>query len=256
MCQIRSTIKGVLIALGALCLLLAAWNRPGVAQSINSSTPNTDVQRVIHDYILAHPEVLIESLRLAKQKEDQRNALNTKLMIASFKKDLVEDSNAPIFGNPLGDITLVEFFDYRCPYCRQVDPFLRTLIKDDPGVRVVQKQYPVLGPDSVFAARMALAAQKQGKHGQLHDALMEKKPNINSVAMLKVAEEIGLDMQRLKSDMNSPDVDAELRRNVEIGTALRLTGTPAIIVGTELVPGATDLATLKAMIYDARRAND
>jgi protein-disulfide isomerase len=177
-------------------------------------------------------------------------------MIASFKKDLVDDPNAPIFGNPTGDITLVEFFDYRCPYCRQVESFFRTLIKDDPGVRIVQKEYPILGPDSVFAARMALAAQKQGKHSRLHDALMAKKPNINTVAMLKVAEEVSLDIERLKSDMNSPNVDAELRRNVEIGTSLRLTGTPAIIVGTELVPGATDLATLKAMVYDARRADD
>jgi protein-disulfide isomerase len=129
---------------------------------------------------------------------------------------------------------------------------LQTLIKDDPGVRIVQKEFPILGPTSVYAARVALAAQKQGKYRQFHDAMMAKKPNIDEATILQVADAAGLDIDRIKADMNSPEVDSELQRGQQIARALKLEGTPGFIVGTELVPGATDLVTLKSMVDDVR----
>ena len=153
-------------------------------------------------------------------------------------------------------MTLIDFFDYRCPYCRQVEPFLQSLIKNDRGLRIVVKELPILGPSSVYAARVALAAHKQGKYEQFHDAVMSKRLNFDEATLLKVAEEAGLALDRLKTDTNSPEVDAEIKRTTEIAKALKLSGTPAFIVGTELIPGATDLETLQTLIDEARHGTN
>jgi protein-disulfide isomerase len=240
----------------ALCAALQPAISMGETQTgrvSNQPKPDVDIQQTIHDYILAHPEVLIESLQSAKRKQEDQLAAATKSLIRSYKKELVDDPDTPILGNPNGDVTLVEFFDYRCPYCRQMDPLLQNLVRDDPALRIVQKQYPILGPQSVFAARVALAANKQGKYRQFHDALMAKKPNLDEAGVFSAAETIGLDLARLKIDMASSEVDAEILKNARIAKELRLTGTPAFIVGSELIPGGTDLETLKAVVEDARR---
>jgi protein-disulfide isomerase len=254
----RVLLSGVL-ALVATCLLLpfcTALAQSGAAT--NSSPQDTALQQAIHDYILAHPEVLIESLQLAKAKAEQRQAELVKGKIVAFKQDLVDDPNAPILGNPIGDVTLVEFFDYRCPFCRQVEPWLQTLIKEDPALRVVEKEFPILGPASVYAAHVALAARKQGKHTAFRNALMAKEGkiderDIHENLILQAAQSAGLDIDRMKVDMKSPDVEAEISGNMRMARSLGLTGTPAFIIGTELVPGATDLATLRSMVDDARR---
>jgi protein-disulfide isomerase len=211
----------------------------------------------MHDYIIAHPEVIIESLQRAKANAERRQAVLIKSKIMAFGKDLVDDPNAPVLGNSEGDITLVEFFDYRCPFCRQVEPWLQTLINEDPGVRLVEKEFPILGPASVFAAHVALAAWKQGKHTAFRLALMAKEGNIdeNNIhedLVLQAAHSVGMDINRMNVDMKSPDVEGEIQGNMRIARSLGLTGTPAFIIGTELVPGATDLATLREMVDDAR----
>ena len=144
----------------------------------------------------------------------------------------------------------------KCPYCRQVEPFVQALIKNDRSLRVVVKEFPILGPASVYAARLALAAYKQGKYEQFHGALMSKKSNVDEAMIFKLAEEAGLNLDRVKTDMNSPEVDAEIERTIEIAKALRLSGTPAFIVGTELIPGATDLETLQALLDEARHGTN
>jgi protein-disulfide isomerase len=252
-------IQRLLLAFAATCTFAVPCSVPALTQTTDATkapVANEALQQAIHDYILAHPEVLIQSLRIAKEREEARAAEQGKALLASLKNDLVDDPNAPVRGNPSGDVTLVEFFDYRCPYCRQVEPFLQALIKNDHGLRVVVKQLPILGPASVYAARVALAAIKQGKYEQFHDAVMSKKPNIDEATVLKLAEEAGIAVDRLKTDMNSPEVNAEIKRTTEIARALRLTGTPAFIVGTELIPGATDLETLQALLDEARHGTN
>jgi protein-disulfide isomerase len=250
-------IKRLFIAVAVTCAF--ALPVPALAQTTDAGKAliaDPALQRAIHDYILAHPEVLIQSLRIAKEREESRAAEQSKALVASLKDDLVDDPHAPVRGNPNGDVTLVEFFDYRCPYCRQVEPSLQALIKNDHGLRVVVKELPILGPASVFAARVALAANKQGKYEQFHDAVMSKKSNIDEAMLLKLAEEAGLALDRLKTDMNSPEVNSEIERTTETAKALRLSGTPAFVVGSELIPGATDLETLQALLDAARqRAN-
>lgn len=255
-------LRGVVIAFAACCLIVPLSNIEALAQSVGApGAVPTDkgpaLDQAIHDYILAHPEVLIQSLQQAKARAEAQQAAMTKSKISTFRKALVDDPNAPVLGNPNGDVTLVEFFDYRCPFCRQVEPWVQILLKQDPGVRLVQKEFPILGPASVYAARIALAAWKQGKHTVFHNALMAKEGNMdeNSIhedLVFQVAKSVGLDIDRMKQDMNSSDVDSEIRDNIRIAKSLGLTGTPAFIVGTDLVPGATDLMTLHEMVDDAR----
>lgn len=252
-------IQQRLIALAVTYVFALLCGAPALTQTTDAGKAlvvNEALQQAIHDYILGHPEVLIQSLRLAKEREEIRAAEQNKALVTSLKNDLVDDPNAPVRGNPSGDVTLVEFFDYRCPYCRQVEPFLQALIKNDHGLRVVVKEFPILGPASVYAARLALAAYKQGKYEQFHDAVMSKRSNFDEATLLKLAEEAGLDLARLKTDMNSPEVDAEIRRTTVVARALRLSGTPAFIVGTELIPGATDLETLQALLDEARHGTN
>jgi len=256
-CDRSGRLRKLLAAMTLSLLFLQLGSSPSPSQTASpENSPPSDndaaLQQAIHDYILAHPEVLIESLQRAKLKAEQSFAIAVKSKIVAFRKDLVDDPNAPVLGNPTGDVTLVEFFDYRCPYCRQVEPWLQTLIREDPALRVVEKELPILGPASVYAAHVAIAALKQGKHTQFRNALMAKKGNIDEAIILQVAEAAGLDIDRIKADMNGPDIDSEIRRSMEIAQALGLGGTPGFIVGTELVPGATDLATLKSMVDDAR----
>jgi len=248
-------LREFLVALVVAAAFLHGSGSSTSAQTASpqAASPDQDaVQRAIHDYILEHPEVLIQSLRIGKEREQQRQAALGKSMIGSFRKELLQDENAPILGNPAGDVTVVEFFDYRCPYCRQMEPSLQKLVDSDRGLRIVEKEFPILGPASVYTARAALAAHRQGKHKQFRDALMAKKANIDEATVLKLAEEVGLDIDRLKADMNSPEVDREIDHTREIAKALRLSGTPAFVIGSELVPGGTDLETLRSLVDDAR----
>jgi protein-disulfide isomerase len=254
-------LLGCFAALAISCVLLPLGNLAALSESAPHPPPaNTDMtlQQAIHDYILAHPEVIIQSLQQAKLKAEQRQAALIKSKIVAFKKGLIDDPNSPVLGNAKGDVTLVEFFDYRCPFCRQVEPWVQTLLQQDPGVRLVQKEFPILGPASVYAAHVALAAWKQGKHAEFHHALMAREGNMNENdihedLILQVAKSTGLDIDRMNIDMKSLDVEGEIQGSLAIARSLGLTGTPAFIVGTELVPGATDLETLREMLDDARR---
>ena len=254
-------LTGLVILLAACVALplgtIAAYSQSAAVQNSTPSDKDAVLQQTIHDYIIAHPEVIIESLQRAKAKAEEHKAELIKSQIVAFRKNLVEDPNAPVLGNPKGDVTLVEFFDYRCPYCRQVEPWVQSLLKQDPGVRLVEKEFPILGPASVYAAHMALAALKQGKHAAFRNALMAKEGNmaegnIHEDLVLEVAKSVGLDINRMEVDMKSPDIEGEIQGNMQLGRVLGLTGTPAFIIGTELVPGATDLTTLHEMVDDAR----
>lgn len=254
-------LQQLLIVLGVICAFALPCSIPALTQTIDAAkAPATDqaLQQAIHDYILAHPEVLIESLQRGKARAEQLQAQLIKSRIIALRKILVDDPNAPVLGNPKGDVTLVEFFDYRCPYCRQVEPWVQTLLKEDPGVRLVEKEFPILGAASIYAAHVALAAWKQGKHTAFRNALMAKEGNmaegsIHEDLVLQAAKSAGLDMDRMQVDMKSSDVEGEIQGNMRIAQSLGLTGTPAFIIGAELVPGATDLATLREMVIDARQ---
>src|SRR6266403_3556178 len=136
--------------------------------------------------------------------------------VAARRHEVVDDPDAPVAGNPKGNATLVEFFDYRCPYCKQVEPSLEALLGEDRQLRLVYKEFPVLGPESVTASKAALAARKQGKYDAFHRAMMTIKGQINDTAVYKTAESVGVDVDRLKRDMGAPEIARALKANTEL----------------------------------------
>jgi len=210
------------------------------------------IESVIHDYLLNHPDVLLEAVQAADDKMKTDAHDKAAKALTDRHHDIFDDPASPAAGNPHGDVTMVEFFDYRCPYCKQVEPALGSLLGADRRLRFVYKEFPVLGPVSTTAARAALAAKKQGKYDAFHAAMMAAKGQINDQAVYDVAGSVGLDLDRLKRDMAAPETESQLKANLDLAEALDIRGTPAFIIGDQIIPGAVGLDALKQAIADAR----
>ena len=211
------------------------------------------IEAIVRDYLSNNPEALLDALQAAEDKLKSESKDKVVQALSARRREVLDDPESPVGGNPKGDVSLVEFFDYRCPYCKQVEPALEALLGQDKQLRFVYKEFPVLGPDSVTASRAALAARKQGKYDALHRALMSTKGQLDEATVLKVAQSVGLDSERLKRDMAAPEIDRALKANLQLAEALDIRGTPGFIIGDEIVPGAVDLETLKGLIATARR---
>jgi protein-disulfide isomerase len=239
----------------ALLLALAAAPATVVAQPEPLTGAQKEaVQQLIHDYYLEHPEALAEAFQRAQAtlRAQQQNA--AKRMVVDRRGELVADPQAPVAGNAQGDVTIVEFFDYRCAYCKKAHPGMAGLLADEPGVRFVHKQLPVLGPDSIFAARAALASQAQGRYLAFHDAMMAASGALTNEAVFAIADQVGLDRARLARDMVSPEVEAALAKNAALANALGINGTPSFVVGDTMIPGVAEPAALRQLVATQRRA--
>jgi protein-disulfide isomerase len=246
-----------IIIMAAITLGIAG--RPAAAQQApagpvtSAPAPETDeFGAKVHDYLLKHPEVIMEAVQLLQDREQAAQAENVKNTIVSRAEEILRDPASPVGGNPDGDVTLVEFFDYNCPYCRKVAPTIATLRQADPSLRLVYKEFPILGPDSEVAARAALAAHRQGKYEVFHDALMQVKDKVTEAQVFKVAEASGLDLPRLRQDMADPAMQQAIERTRELALALGINGTPGFVLGEQVIPGAVEQEALEAMIADER----
>ncbi|CAN7568962.1 DsbA family protein [Phyllobacterium sp. LjRoot231] len=237
-------LAGVSALLSALALLFAAGVLPPLRDA--------GFERQVRSYLLANPDVIVESVNgmEARQKATEENELT--LVLAQRHDDVFNDPASPVGANPQGDATLVEFFDYNCPYCRKATPMLDGLEQADKGLRLVFKEYPILGPGSVFAARAALASQKQGKYLAFHKAMMTYKGQITENSSLEIAAQVGLDVERLKKDMEDPAIDEAINRNRALAGVLRISGTPTFVAGKEILRGLVDVDTLKQLIASVR----
>jgi protein-disulfide isomerase len=210
----------------------------------------------IERYIRAHPEVIEQSLRDLLAKREAELQERHKAALATKQQELLHDPTSPVSGNPKGEITLVEFYDYRCGYCKKAASAVTEIQKIDPRVRVVYKDFPILGESSELAAKAALASQAQGKHQAFHEALLASHADMTKEAILKIAVGVGLDAKRLEADMANPKWQAVIAKNRALARELGISGTPGFIVGNELVPGMLDLNGLKELIARAGRGND
>jgi protein-disulfide isomerase len=213
------------------------------------------LQQIVRDVLVSNPEILVEAMQALEAKQQAEAGKAAKAAIVANRKAIFEDGVSFVAGNPKGDVTIVEFFDYRCGYCKQVQPGLITLLKEDSKVRLVLKELPVLGPDSVMASRAAVAAMEQdrgGKYLGFHNAMMGFRGQINEAEVMRMATEAGLDVKKLKADMASPKVEQVLRDNLALADKLGIQGTPGFIIGDELVPGAVPLEGLRQMVKQAR----
>ena len=246
--SIRKSIGSVVLC----CAILAtASPRPAGAEEFIPEQ-RREIESVIHDYLLRHPDVLLEALRAAEEKLKSEAGDQAKHALVARRSEIFDDPETPVGGNPKGDVTLVEFFDYRCPYCKQVQPKLQELLAGDRELRIAYKEFPILGPVSVTAARAALAAQRQGKYETFHNAMMAAPGQVTEDTVYRVAKTVGLDVDRLKQDMAAPQIEAALKANQTLADALDIHGTPGFVIGDQIVPGAIELASLKELVAGAR----
>lgn len=248
----------VRVLLAALGLAVLAFSAAGAAEPVALAPAIAPGQRqaieaIVHDYLLSHPEVLVEALNEAEKKLRLAAHEKAQQELAAHRRQVFADPATPVGGNPEGNATIVEFFDYSCPYCKGIEPKLEQLLAKDHNLRLVYKEFPVLGPESVVAARAALAANRQGKYGAFHDAMMALKGPFDDERIYQVARSVGLDVARLKRDMASPQIGAALKANFTLADALDVHGTPTFIIGKEIVPGAVDTARLEHLIAAARQ---
>lgn len=212
------------------------------------------VRELVLETIRDNPGIVMEAITILQSREAEAQAASQAEVLAGERETLERDPNAPVLGNPEGDVTVVEFFDYNCPYCRRVKPEIEALLEADPNVRLVYREWPILGEGSVFAARAALAAREQGLYEQFHWAMMAMNGRANESSVLRIAEEVGLDVTQLRRDMEAPEVAEHIQTSMRLTQALGLNGTPSFVIGDALVPGIVDVDQLQTLVTDAREA--
>jgi protein-disulfide isomerase len=245
--------RAMIVLLVSACAFLTTVPPHPLIASEMTPQQRRAIEEIIHDYLMHNPDVLIEALREAEAKASSDADAKATQVLRDRRHEVFDDPATPVGGNPQGDVTIVEFFDYRCPYCKQVHPALQKLVDQDHKLRFVYKELPVLGPQSDIAAHAALAARRQGKYEAFHAAMMATKGQITEEVVYRVAGSIGVDVDRLKRDMADPEIDKALEANKALASALELHGTPGFIIGERIVPGAMDLDALKNLVADARK---
>lgn len=210
------------------------------------------IEQIVREYLVENPEVVIEALQAFERQMAAEEAARVRESMARMADVIFGDPNAPEGGNPDGDVVIVEFFDYQCPHCRRTTPDVLATVADDQGIRLIYKEFPILGEASDLAARAALAAHKQGLYEPFHEALMVEDTDFSEASIMALAERVGLDTDQLRDDMNDPTIDEHLNTNRQIAQALGISGTPAFIIGDELIPGAVNRAQLEALVTEAR----
>ncbi|MBV9829322.1 MAG: DsbA family protein [Alphaproteobacteria bacterium] len=246
--------RSAAVAAATLITLVTLIGRPIAAVAADDFTPDQRraIEAIVKDYLAKNPDVLLDALQAAEDKIKAEAHDKAAAALVTQRQALLDDPQSPVAGNPNGDVSVVEFFDYRCPYCKQVEPSLETLLGQDHQLRFVYKEFPVLGSESKVAARAALASRKQGKYDAVHRALMALKGQIDDSAIMKTAASVGVDVERLKQDMKSPDIDSEIKATYDLADALDIHGTPGFVIGNEVVPGAISIEDMKQLIDTAR----
>ncbi|TLZ81221.1 MAG: DsbA family protein [Methanobacteriota archaeon] len=209
-----------------------------------------EIEKIVHDYLLREPEVLAEALRLLQQRQSSAAAQKAKQAIRDHQQALLSDQSSPVEGNAQGKVTIVEFFDYRCVHCRRVASTIDQLVRSNASVRVVYKNFPVLGEPSVLAARAAVAAQQQGGWPKLHRAMLAYEGDFTTETLLKLGTSVGLDSGKLKTDMMSPATDKALQANLTLAAALGVDVTPTFVIGERVIKGALSAEAFQALVNE------
>lgn len=234
------------LAAGA-ALLLAA----GPAQALDDAQ-RKEVEAIVGSYLREHPEVILDAIQALQAKNEAQKVEASRNAIVSNKAKIFDDPASPTMGNPKGDVTLVEFFDYNCGYCKSVQGAVMQMVKDDTKLRFVFKEFPILAESSLTTAKAALAAKAQGKYVEMHNALMSHRGGFTDDVIMKLAQGVGLDTAKLKADMEKPEIAQTIAADKALAESLGIAGTPAFIIGDQLVPGAVPKEELAKLIAAER----
>jgi protein-disulfide isomerase len=212
------------------------------------------IVEILRDALRSDPTILEDAIAALQARDAAREREASRNAIATHREALLNDASLPSKGAARPSATIVEFFDYRCPYCKRMNPVIADLVHADRGLRVVLVDIPILGPGSVTAARAALAAQRQGRYSEMHDALMRLRGEPTEAEIMRLAAELRLDAERLRRDMADPVVSQRLDANIRLAQALGIQGTPAYVIGNQLLPGAVGPDQLRDAVARAREA--
>jgi protein-disulfide isomerase len=239
------------IALASAILFTMSLALPAMADKI-SAAQKTEIEALVHKYLLEHPEILQEmSTKLDERNKQAEEEVRTKTMKTQAAQ-IFHGAGDPVVGNPKGDVTMVEFFDYNCSWCKKSISEIQTLIKKDKNVRIVMKEFPIFGEGSEYAAKAALASVKQGKYWELHQALFASESKVTAEVVDQIAAEQGIDVAKMKADMKDPAIVANVQKNQLLAQSLAINGTPAFMVDDQLSPGYLPLDGLEAMLATVR----
>tara|TARA_B110000503_G_scaffold130069_1_gene203019 strand:+ start:179 stop:907 length:729 start_codon:yes stop_codon:yes gene_type:complete len=231
-----------------LAVVLAAVPFGALADTMDEDR----VKELVLEAIRENPQIVMEAVEILQRRDAEAQAELQAETLTNQRLLLEQDLNAPVLGNPDGDVTVIEFFDYNCPYCRQAMSEVQGLLDADPNVRLVYREWPILGDGSVFAARAALASRNQGKYEEFHWALMGMDGRAEEASVMRIANQVGLDIDQLLDDMESAEIDAHLAESTRLSQALGFNGTPSFVVGNELLPGFVEEALLLEVVQKTR----
>lgn len=245
--------------LALAALLTAATALPAAAfdPASMSDAEKEAFGQAVRDYLMANPEVLVESINVLEQRRAADEAKDDKLLVSQFKDELTKDGHSWVGGNPQGDLTMVEFIDYRCGVCRQVYGDVEKLVSGDGNIRIIYKEFPILGQESDTAARYAIAVKQVAgdeAYKAAHDKLMTLRGRVNLDTLTALSKEIGVDPQPVIAQMNTEAVTAVIRANMQLGEKMKIAGTPAFVIGDELLRGVPQ-SGLAPVIESVRSAD-
>jgi protein-disulfide isomerase len=234
-------VAAVVAALVTAVTLVVIWRMaPGVVDAPSASLDEKKIVDVVHDYLTENPEILVEMTTELDKRQQAEQASQQEKVISENADALFRSPMSYSAGNPNGDVTVVEFFDYNCGFCKRALPDLVKLIDSDDKVKVVFKELPIFGEESEAAAKAALAAGKQGKYFEMHQKLYAEPGKADKDKALRAAAELGLDVPQLEKDMEDPSIQQALDETKELAQKLGLQGTPLYLIGDRIVPGAPD----------------
>ncbi|MBR9766396.1 MAG: DsbA family protein [Rhodobacteraceae bacterium] len=220
--------------------------------SIAQDLTDERIKELALQAIRENPQIIMEAVQILEAEQAAAQSQAQAEVLNSERQLLERDSNAPVLGNPDGDVTVVEFFDYNCPYCKRAMAEVQGLLDGDDNVRLVYREWPILGDGSVFAAKAALASREQGKYEEFHWALMGMQGRAEEASVMRIAEEVGLDVERLREDMEAPEIQEHIATSMRLTQALGFSGTPSFVIGDNLVPGFVEVDQLRALVEETR----
>jgi protein-disulfide isomerase len=251
--MIQMLRRGLVVAAAVTFLLTA----PALRAAHDAATASQEIlEETIYQYLITHPDVMLEVFDILNTRQQAAEANKVSTTLTSQREELLYDPAAPVGGNPDGDVTIVEFFDYYCSYCKRVMSDVLAAVAEDSGLRMVYKEFPILGPDSVIASRAALAVFRiaPDKYFDFHIAMMSYRGRLNEMGILALADDLAIDTVALMKELSNPEIDATIERNRALADALGINGTPGFVIGNQIVPGAISLDEIRQLIAEARQS--
>lgn len=236
----------------ALALALLGHNVPSEAQEAGfTAEQEARIDELVRKHILDNPEIIAEAITLLQSRQEAERQERQQETLMSLLDDLRNPPEGTVIGNPDGRVTVVEFFDYNCGYCKSMFTTVMNTVRDNDDIRLALIEFPILGPSSVVAAKAALASREQDLYGPFHQALMNHRGSLNEITIMSLARGVGINVTKLEADMEDPALDEIIERNRGIAQQLEINGTPALVVGTTLIPGAISEEQLRQLLADA-----